>query len=152
ESDRPGYQRDRGGAAGRGGCAGGGGAGRRAAGVDAWPVGPGEPWGSRDAGGLVIPNVVKSAAPIRTVRYLVGPGRHEEHRDPHLVAGSDLPMQVYGSAVLDADAAKELALWLDAPRRLHGVEMTVPRTAVDPETGNKIVVGTKEEYFWHCSL
>jgi len=35
---------------------------------------------------------------------------------------------------------------------MHGVEMTVPITEVDPDTGDKVEVGRRPEHVWHCSL
>lgn len=64
------------------------------------------------------------------IRYLFGPGRHEEHRDPRLVAGWE---PVPGDGRLTAGQLRGLVEDLDAPRRLHGTQ----------------VAGG---YVWQCSL
>lgn len=65
--------------------------------------------------------------------YLAGPGRHNEHTDPHLVVGDPAIMTWHDDAELSARAAQQVAQQLDAPRRLLNVN--VPGGAV-----------------WHCSL
>lgn len=64
------------------------------------------------------------------VKYLFGPGRHEEHRDPRLVAGWE---PVEGDGRLTSGQLADLVHDLDAPRRLHGT----------PVAGG---------YVWQCSL
>lgn len=36
----------------------------------------------------MIPNISRGTRMMGLIRYLVGPGRANEHTDPHLVAGS----------------------------------------------------------------
>lgn len=67
------------------------------------------------------------------IGYLVGPGRFNEHTDPHLVAGDPALMAWHDDAELGADAAAGIARHLDRPRTAYGV--TVPGGHV-----------------WHCSL
>jgi hypothetical protein len=100
----------------------------------------------------VIPNITKGADVGGVLRYLVGPGRANEHVAPHLVAGSDLALAGYGEGVLSAGGAGELARWIDAPRIQHGVRMTVPTTEVDLGTGDRRVTGEREQHVWHASL
>lgn len=50
------------------------------------------------------------------VRYLFGPGRHEEHRDPRLVAAWE---PLAGDGRLSPEQLQELVDDLEAPRRLH---------------------------------
>ncbi|MGQ0846548.1 MAG: relaxase/mobilization nuclease domain-containing protein [Sporichthyaceae bacterium] len=100
----------------------------------------------------MIPNVVKGGNVGGVLRYLAGPGRANEHVAPHLVAGSELAVAGYGDGVLTAGEAGELARWIDAPRIQHGVTMTVPVTEADPATGDRRVVGEKEQHVWHASL
>lgn len=49
--------------------------------------------------------------------YLAGPGRHEEHRDPHVVAGSPAVELGVAGGQLDRSGALRLARWLDEPAR-----------------------------------
>jgi hypothetical protein len=101
----------------------------------------------------VIPNVTKGQGTVGLLRYLVGPGRAEEHVLPHVVGGSDLLVAGYGQEEsLTARQATEIAAWIDTPRRAHGTEVTVPVKQVDPTTGDATVVGRKEQHVWHCSL
>jgi hypothetical protein len=65
--------------------------------------------------------------------YLVGPGRANEHAEPHLVAGDPALMAWHDDAELSHEAGLRIARHLDRPRRAYGVE--VPGGHV-----------------WHCSL
>jgi hypothetical protein len=101
----------------------------------------------------VIPNVTKGQGTVGLLRYLVGPGRAEEHVLPHVVGGSDLLVAAYGDEEsLTGRQATEIAAWIDTPRRVHGTEVTVPVKQVDPATGDATVTGRKEQHVWHCSL
>lgn len=101
----------------------------------------------------MIPNVTKGRGTAGLLRYLVGPGRAEEHVNPHVVGGSDLLVAAYGEeAALSGRQAGEMAAWLDTPRRVHGTVVTVPVKEVDPATGDAKVVGRAEQHVWHCSL
>lgn len=65
--------------------------------------------------------------------YLAGPGRANEHEDPHLVAGDDAMMAWYGDEELDKTSAHDVARHLDRPRKAFDKE---------PSGG----------HVWHCSL
>lgn len=65
--------------------------------------------------------------------YLIGPGRHNEHTDPHLVAGDDALMAWHCDDELNRDAALGIARHLDRPHRNLGVDVA----------GGHV---------WHCSL
>lgn len=54
------------------------------------------------------------------IEYLYGPGRHEEHRDPHIIGAWDDTYLNRGH--LDQFEIGLLADELDAPRRIHGVD------------------------------
>lgn len=101
----------------------------------------------------MIPNVTKGSGMVGLLRYLVGPGKVNEHTDPHLVAGSEMLLVGYGeTGHLSRQEATEIAAWIDSPRRMHGVEITVPNYESDPHTGEKRVVGRKVQHVFHCSL
>lgn len=70
---------------------------------------------------------------VRLLKYLVGPGKRNEHADPHLVAGSSWQMAWHSDAELSYVDATAMGKDLEAPTRAFGVE--VPRGHV-----------------WHCSL
>ncbi|MGO1569357.1 MAG: relaxase/mobilization nuclease domain-containing protein, partial [Brachybacterium sp.] len=85
------------------------------------------------------------------MRYLVGPGRHNEHTSPHLVGGSSGVMAWWDDAVLSAADAKQIADLLDTPRVKRGVAVPHTEKVKDPETGEEFRV-TREANVWHCSL
>jgi len=80
-----------------------------------------------------MPNITRGSDFAGLMRYIAGPGRANEHSEPHLVAGDSSIMAWQDDAELDRAAAEEIARALDEPRRMLGVE--VPDGAV-----------------WHCSL
>src|SRR4051794_25536091 len=79
--------------------------------------------------------------------YLVGPGRENEHAEPHLGAGDPAVMAWHGDAELDRAAALEIARTLDHPRRAFGTRVTTPVKDTD---GRR--VGERDAHVWHCSL
>src|SRR5512144_2841209 len=79
--------------------------------------------------------------------YLVGEGRANEHREPHLVAGEASVLAWHGDAELDKQAALEIARTLDGSRRAFGTRVT---TAVKDPQGNRC--GQRDAHVWHCSL
>ena len=81
----------------------------------------------------MIPNVRRGQDMVRLIKYLVGPGKRNEHTDPHLAAGSSWYMAWHSDAELSYADATAMGKDLEAPTRAFGVE--VPRGHV-----------------WHCSL
>jgi hypothetical protein len=81
----------------------------------------------------VIPNITRGDRMAGLLVYLVGPGRHNEHEEPHLVAGDSAVMAWHDDAELNRQAAVEIARTVDHPRRAFDV--SVARGSV-----------------WHCSL
>ncbi len=67
------------------------------------------------------------------LRYLAGPGRGNEHVEPHLIGGDGAVLAWWDDAVLDRAAAQQIGGVLDEPRRHHGTEVA----------GGHV---------WHCSL
>ncbi|MEL7978375.1 relaxase/mobilization nuclease domain-containing protein [Isoptericola sp. F-RaC21] len=80
-----------------------------------------------------MPNVVRGQRMAGLMTYLVGPGRANEHTEPHLVAGDPALMAWHDDAELGRDAAFAIARHLDRPR-----------TAFD--------VDVNGGHVWHCSL
>lgn len=66
------------------------------------------------------------------MKYLVGPGKSNEHTDPHLVAGSPTIMAWFGDAQLNDQSAVLAAQEIDLNKRVNDVEM--------------------DQHVWHCSL
>lgn len=81
----------------------------------------------------MIPNVVRGSRMGGLAVYLAGPGRANEHTDPHLVAGDSCLMAWYDDNTLDRASALQIARYLDQPRTAYGVEVS----------GGHV---------WHCSL
>lgn len=81
----------------------------------------------------MMPNVVRGHRMAGLMAYLVGPGRHNEHTEPHLVAGDGALMAWYDDNELGRDAALAIARHLDQPRTAYEVEVS----------GGHV---------WHCSL
>ncbi|WP_250444037.1 relaxase/mobilization nuclease domain-containing protein, partial [Actinotalea sp. C106] len=80
-----------------------------------------------------MPNVVRGDRMAGLMSYLVGPGRANEHTEPHLVAGDTALMVWHDDAELGRDSAAGIARHLDRPRVAHDVQVT----------GGHV---------WHCSL
>ncbi|MFC0456223.1 relaxase/mobilization nuclease domain-containing protein [Arthrobacter liuii] len=81
----------------------------------------------------MMPNVVRGDRMAGLMTYLVGPGRSNEHTEPHLVAGDAPLMAWHDDNELGRDSALAIARHLDLPRTAYGVEVN----------GGHV---------WHCSL
>ena len=81
----------------------------------------------------MIPKVVRGDRMAGLLVYLAGPGRSNEHTEPHLVAGDAAMMAWHDDAELGRDSALSIARHLDRPRAAYGVEVA----------GGHV---------WHCSL
>ncbi|GAB2471220.1 relaxase/mobilization nuclease domain-containing protein [Xylanimonas ulmi] len=80
-----------------------------------------------------MPNVTRGTRMAGLLAYLVGPGRANEHTEPHLVAGDAPMLSWHDDNELDHDSAMAIAAYLDRPRTAYDVEVT----------GGHV---------WHCSL
>lgn len=81
----------------------------------------------------MMPNVVRGDRMGGLMVYLTGPGRANEHTEPHLVAGDPSMMAWHDDNELGRDDALAIARHLDRPRRAFEVDVT----------GGHV---------WHCSL
>lgn len=81
----------------------------------------------------MIARVVRGSDMAGLMRYLAGPGRDNEHSEPHLVAGDGAVLAWWGDVELDRAAANRIGGHLDRPRT---------QFAVDVAGG----------HVWHCSL
>lgn len=79
--------------------------------------------------------------------YLVGPGRSNEHGEPHLVAGDAAVMAWHDDAELGTAAAVAIAESLDHPRRAFGTRVTTRARDRDGRRGSE-----RDAHVWHCSL
>lgn len=101
----------------------------------------------------MIPNVSRGGKMAGLVVYLAGPGRANEHENPHLVAGDDnVLFTVDPGQELSRDDALDIANVLDQPRKIHGTSVTIPVKEYDESAGKKVEVGRREAHVWHCSL
>ncbi|WP_235857243.1 relaxase/mobilization nuclease domain-containing protein [Occultella glacieicola] len=80
-----------------------------------------------------MPNVTRGDRMGGLLVYLAGPGRSNEHTEPHLVGGDAALMAWHSEDELNRDSALAIAQHLDRPRKAFDVE--VPQGHV-----------------WHCSL
>ena len=80
----------------------------------------------------MIPNITKGSRTVGLMKYLVGPGKRNEHTDPHLVAGSPVIMAWFDDAQLNDQSAVLVAQEVDLNKRINDVEM--------------------DQHVWHCSL
>lgn len=81
----------------------------------------------------MIPKVSRGDRPSGLMAYLVGPGRSNEHTDPHLVAGDPAVMAWHDDNELSHESALRIGQHIDRHRKALGVEVT----------GGHV---------WHCSL
>ena len=81
----------------------------------------------------MMPNVVRGDRMTGLMTYLVGPGRSNEHAEPHLVAGDDALMVWHDDDELNRDSAMRISRHLDRPRTAYDVRVS----------GGHV---------WHCSL
>ena len=81
----------------------------------------------------MMPNVTRGDRMAGLLVYLAGGGRHNEHTEPHLVAGDSAVMSWHDDNELGRGDALGIARHLDRPRRAHSVEV-------------------KGGHVWHCSL
>ena len=100
----------------------------------------------------MIPNVVKGGHMYGLIRYLQGPGKANEHENPHVVGGDAFLVAWHGNETLEKAGVGEITDYLEEPRRRYGTTVKAQATKQDPETGAKKVVGYKPAHVWHCSL
>jgi len=99
----------------------------------------------------MIPNIVKGGDMPGLLRYLVGRGRANEHTNPHVIGGDGIMQSLYGDELGLRDAAR-IAAYLDEPRTTYSVEMRTRTHVQDPETGERLETGWKNQHVWHASL
>lgn len=108
----------------------------------------------------MIPHVVRGDRMAGLMVYLAGPGRRNEHEEPHLVAGDPALMAWYRDVELDRGAALAVARHLDRPRTVFGTEVTTGvyerkrtgRSADGQPVYGSVRTGSKPAHVWHCSL
>lgn len=102
----------------------------------------------------MIPNIVTGGDTGGLMRYLVGPGRANEHENPHVIAGSRDIVRKWGNwETISVSQADELATRLDAYMHETGTFPTGKARRFNPATGAVEWNGEIEAtHVWHCSL
>ncbi|GIG26482.1 MULTISPECIES: relaxase/mobilization nuclease domain-containing protein [Cellulomonas] len=99
-----------------------------------------------------MPNVTRGGRMPGLLVYLAGDGRHNEHRDQHVVAGDPALMAWHADEQLDRASALAIAKHLDAPSRVFGTEVNAPLYEWSEERQQRVKVGYGDAHVWHCSL
>ena len=102
----------------------------------------------------MIPNIVTGGDTGGLMRYLVGPGRANEHENPHVIAGSRDIVRKWGDwETISVSQASEIATRLDAYMHETGTFPTGKVRRFNPATGVVEWNGEIEaNHVWHCSL
>lgn len=101
----------------------------------------------------MMPNIVDGGDMGGLIRYLLGPGRANEHTEPHVVAGSDVIMDRFGDwSELSPAQAGEVANMVDRYMTSFGLHPEGNIRKFNPETGHTEVVDRGANHVWHCSL
>ena len=102
----------------------------------------------------MIPNIVTGGDTGGLMRYLVGPGRANEHENPHVIAGSRDIVRKWGDwETISVSQASEIATRLDAYMHETGTFPTGKARRFNPATGAVEWNGEIEaNHVWHCSL
>ncbi len=102
----------------------------------------------------MIPNIVTGGDTGGLMRYLVGPGRANEHENPHVIAGSRDIVRKWGDwETISVSQASEIATRLDAYMHETGTFPTGKVRRFNPATGVVEWNGKIEaNHVWHCSL
>ena len=102
----------------------------------------------------MIPNIVTGGDTDGLMRYLVGPGRANEHTNPHVIAGSRDIVRKWGDwETINVSQASEIATRLDAYMHETGTFPTGKVRRFNPATGQVEWNGEIEaNHVWHCSL
>ena len=102
----------------------------------------------------MIPNIVSGGDTGGLMRYLVGPGRANEHENPHVIAGSRDIVRKWGDwETISVSQASEIATRLDAYMHETGTFPTGKARRFNPATGQVEWTGAIEAtHVWHCSL
>lgn len=100
----------------------------------------------------MMPNITRGGQSAGLMVYLFGEGRSNEHTDQHIVAGDAGVERDFMGQSVTSDLVLDIANYLDAPMKLHGVEVLAGVRRFNPETGEKESVGQNPAHVWHCSL
>lgn len=108
----------------------------------------------------MMPNITRGARMSGLLSYLQGPGKANEHTNPHIVGGDEVVLSRFGSGALTREQALAVAKVIDTPRRAMGTTVAMVdrrrAQAQADETGGPLAVAlrehTRDVNVWHCSL
>ena len=101
----------------------------------------------------MMPNITRGGRTAGLMVYLFGKGRSNEHTEQHIVAGDAGIERDFMGQEVTSDLVLDVANYLDAPMRLHGVVVETPLKRYDPELNEDVSLATrKAAHVWHCSL
>lgn len=99
-----------------------------------------------------MPNITRGGNTTGLMLYLVGPGRANEHENPHVIAASDRVPFDESVCQLSKDDALSLASQLDTYMNFHDVTPLGNVTVYDYETDTRHLINRSPNHVWHCSL
>lgn len=101
--------------------------------------------------GFMMPNITRGSDPQGLLRYLFGKGRHNEHRDQHLVGASRDMQEGFGCDGRPTKPFSELAVMFD---RRYRDRLADGRTCPPDRRGGKNNPDRLDglDRVWHCSL
>lgn len=107
----------------------------------------------------MIPNITRGAKMTGLVVYLAGPGKSNEHENPHVVGGHESIVFAAPVGELSHEDAIALAGELDTARVVFGTEVSVTsrrkmNAAIDDGVPRSVALAdaTSDQNVWHCSL
>ncbi len=110
----------------------------------------------------MIVKISRGAKVTGLMSYLAGPGKSNEHTDPHLVAGDYAIMAWHDDNELSGVDALAIGKQIDQPRKVFGTEIKIPNYLRD-ESGQDVrdshgkkvrdpIDPYRDGNVWHCSL
>lgn len=100
----------------------------------------------------MIPNIVRGGDTRGLIAYLLGPGRANEHTNPHFVAGSAEVLAVGGLGILNKGQAVNIAKVMDRNLKDFGVAIQGKYWARDLHGKKVAYLGKGPQHVWHASL
>lgn len=100
----------------------------------------------------MIPNITKGGNTWKLIDYLVGPGRHNEHTNPHVVGGSQYISARWGGQSLRLSQVTDIARSLDLNMKAQNAVPKGKLKRFDPQEQKYVDAGYGRNHVWHCSL
>ncbi|MDO5729749.1 MAG: relaxase/mobilization nuclease domain-containing protein [Actinomycetaceae bacterium] len=100
----------------------------------------------------MMPNITRGGNTTGLMMYLVGPGRANEHENPHLIAHGEDQIIRNIDGTLSAEDATSIASELDTYMNFHEVFPQGNVIQYDYETDTRYLIERTPNHVWHCSL